>query len=85
MDGSTLMTCSRCGGAIHLIEDDGPTVCRTCVLAWGQFGAAIVSGRSAHEPSRFEVAHLDHVVPELGCLLCAFTRRSVQWPERGRS
>ena len=85
MDSLTRMTCSRCGGASHLIADDGPTVCRTCVLAWGQLGAAIVSGYRPHEPSRFELAHVDHLVPELGCLLCAFTRRPVQWPKRGRS
>jgi len=85
MDCPTRMTCWRCGSASHLITDDGPTLCGPCVLAWGQFGAAIASGPAVHEPSRFELAHIDHTVAEPGCLLCAFTGRSVQWLKRGRS
>ena len=30
--------CSRCGEAQRLIRDDGPPVCRTCILAWGHLG-----------------------------------------------
>ncbi len=46
-----LDTCRRCGGDRRLILDDGPPICRTCLMAWVWLARAVSSGETIAEPS----------------------------------
>ena len=43
-------TCRRCGGDRRLIIDDGPPICRTCLMAWVWLARAVSSGETIPEP-----------------------------------
>ena len=63
--------CRRCGGDRRLILDDGPPICRTCVMAWVWLARAISGGEMIAEPHITTMRHAEHVRPRLGCPLCA--------------
>ncbi|HYM83152.1 MAG TPA: hypothetical protein VEY67_03250 [Candidatus Dormibacteraeota bacterium] len=67
---ATLDACTRCGRDDRLVRDDGPTICRICLLAWGSYAAVVSSGRTAREPAVTELLHWTHRVPILACPLC---------------
>ena len=79
--------CERCGRIDRLITDDGPTTCRVCVMAWTAYAAVVATGAVTPEPGGAALAHLDHVVPRLGCASCHAAlraRRPAPWPPLGR-
>jgi hypothetical protein len=43
--------CRRCGRDRWLIVDDGPAVCRICLMAWVWLAGAVSSGETIAEPS----------------------------------
>ena len=43
--------CGRCAGERWLIVDDGPPICRLCLMAWVWLARAVSSGESIAEPS----------------------------------
>ena len=68
--------CVRCGRTERLIVDDGPTVCRICVIAWTGFAADLSCGEVTAEPDRIELAHREHDALTLGCVWCLSVRRA---------
>ena len=62
--------CRRCGGDRRLILDDGPPICRTCVMAWVWLARAINGGETIAEPHIATMRHVEHLRPRLGCPLC---------------
>jgi hypothetical protein len=42
--------CRRCGGDRRLIVDDGPAICRVCLMAWVWLAGAVSSGETIPEP-----------------------------------
>jgi ribosomal protein S14 len=64
------MRCRRCGRTEHVIEGDGPPVCRVCLFAWGHYSATILKGAVVREVGGIQLRHADHSVPFLGCPLC---------------
>ena len=66
-----LPACSRCGRQDGLVTDDGPIVCHTCLLAWGDYARLLHPPAAAPaEPGSADFAHARHAVPYLGCYLC---------------
>jgi hypothetical protein len=62
----------------HLLEDDGPRICRICLFAWGRLAADLAAGTVTTEPSIIELRHRTHAVPLLACPRCrtlGFVRR----------
>jgi hypothetical protein len=43
--------CRRCGRDGWLILDDGPPICRICLMAWVWLAKAVSSGETIAEPS----------------------------------
>ena len=43
--------CRRCGRERWLILDDGPALCRICLMAWVWLARAVSSGETIAEPS----------------------------------
>ena len=66
--------CERCGRTAHVIDGDGPAICRVCLFAWGDFSAAILRGRVVHEMSGVQLRHAAHDDPMVGCPLCPTDR-----------
>ncbi len=62
--------CARCGGSRHVIDDDGPAVCRVCLFAWGHYARALRSGETVPELGGLQLRHVAHETPLLGCPLC---------------
>lgn len=62
--------CERCGRTEHVIDGDGPVVCRVCVFAWGNFSAVILRGRVVREVGGVQLRHMAHDVSMPGCPLC---------------
>ena len=62
--------CRRCGGERWLIRDDGPAICRTCVMAWTWLAKAVTGGETIAEPHITQMRHAEHLRPEAGCPLC---------------
>jgi hypothetical protein len=78
--------CDRCGRTRRLIDDDGPPICRLCVMAWAWFARAVTAGEVIVEPSLALLRHVDHMRPVLGCPICASgraaaSRRSMTRPK----
>ena len=71
--------CRRCGGDRRLILDDGPPICRTCVMAWVWLARAITSGETIAEPHIATMRHAEHLRPHLGCPLCGPWPRGDDW------
>jgi hypothetical protein len=67
----TTERCRRCGGDRRLILDDGPPICRTCVMAWAWLARAITGGETIAEPHIITMRHAEHLRPQLACPLCA--------------
>jgi len=78
--------CRRCGGDRRLILDDGPPICRTCVMAWVWLARAITSGETIAEPHIATMRHAEHLRPHPGCPLCrpVAPRRLGRLDERSR-
>jgi hypothetical protein len=78
--------CRRCGGGRRLILDDGPPICRTCVMAWVWLARAVTSGETIAEPHIATMRHAEHLRPHLGCPLCrpVASRRQGRLDERSR-
>lgn len=62
--------CERCGRTEHLIDGDGPAMCRVCVLAWGHYSALILRGQVVREVGGVQLRHTAHDDPTLDCPLC---------------
>ena len=62
--------CERCGRADHLIDGDGPTICRVCLFAWGHYSRVILRGHVVREAGGVQLRHAAHEYPTLGCPLC---------------
>jgi len=62
--------CRRCAGERWLIRDDGPAICRICVMAWSWLASAVTGGETIPEPHITTMRHAEHVRPETGCPLC---------------
>jgi hypothetical protein len=52
--------CRRCGGERRLIVDDGPPICRICLMAWVWLARAVSSGESIAEPN---IGAMRHATP----------------------
>ena len=66
--------CERCGGTEHLIDGDGPAVCRVCVFAWGHYTAVILRGLVVREAGGVQLRHAGHDYPAPSCPLCRTDR-----------
>jgi hypothetical protein len=62
--------CRRCGRTDHLIDGDGPTICRICLFAWGHYSRFILRGLVVREAGGVQLRHAAHDYPMLGCPLC---------------
>jgi hypothetical protein len=62
--------CARCGRNEHVVDGDGPSVCRVCIFAWGHYSAVILRGRIVREVGGVQLRHAGHDHPMLGCPLC---------------
>jgi ribosomal protein S14 len=62
--------CERCGRRDHVIEGDGPSICRVCLFAWGHYSRLILRGRAVREAGGIQLRHAAHDYPILGCPLC---------------
>ena len=62
--------CERCGRTEHVIDGDGPTVCRVCLFAWGHLSDVILRGRVVREAGGVQLRHAAHDHPAVGCPLC---------------
>ena len=62
--------CERCGRTEHVIDGDGPAVCRVCVFAWGNYSAVILRGLVVREAGGVQLRHATHDYPTLGCPFC---------------
>ena len=62
--------CGRCGRTDHLINGDGPTICRICLFAWGHYSRFILRGHVVREAGGVQLRHAAHHYPMLGCPLC---------------
>ena len=62
--------CERCGRTEHIIDGDGPTVCRVCLFAWGHYSAVILRGHVVREAGGAPLRHASHEHPISGCALC---------------
>jgi hypothetical protein len=62
--------CERCGRTEHVIDGDGPTICRVCLFAWGHYSRVILRGRVVREAGGIQLRHASHDYPSLGCPLC---------------
>lgn len=66
--------CRRCGRERWVIVDDGPAICRICLMAWVWLARAITGGETIAEPDIVAMRHAEHAHPRLGCPLCAADR-----------
>jgi hypothetical protein len=66
----TTERCRCCGGDRRLILNDGPAICRTCLMAWVWLARAITGGETIAEPHITTMRHTEHLRPHLGCPLC---------------
>jgi ribosomal protein S14 len=62
--------CERCGRSEHVVDGDGPSVCRVCIFAWGHYSTVILRGLIVHEVGGVQLRHAAHAYPTLGCPLC---------------
>ena len=62
--------CRRCGRERWLIVDDGPSICRICLMAWVWLARTITAGEAIVEPDIVAMRHFEHEVPTPGCPLC---------------
>ena len=62
--------CERCGRTEHVIDGDGPSICRVCVFAWGDYSRVILRGLVVRETGGVQLRHAAHDDPVVGCPLC---------------
>jgi hypothetical protein len=63
-------SCERCGRSKHVIDRDGPAICRVCLFAWGHYTRLVVRGLVVREAGGVQLRHQSHDYPMLGCPLC---------------
>ncbi len=62
--------CFRCGRTTRVIRDDGPTVCWSCLFAWGAYAADVAAGTASRGPSLIEHLHWSHRGRRPDCEFC---------------
>jgi ribosomal protein S14 len=62
--------CGRCGRSEHVIDGDGPSICRICLFAWGHYSGLVLRGLVVHEVGGVQLRHAAHDYPMVGCPLC---------------
>ena len=66
--------CERCGRTEHVIDGDGPTICRVCLFAWGAFLGGDPRGRVVREVAAPRSVTRPMTHPMAGCPLCPADR-----------